>query len=107
MTRTGDGDVGHVRDPVRHVLGDRDVAFNEKISATEKELSEKLKVRVTPAIMFLDENKKPVARVNGYRAPERFRMVLEYVATKSYRTTKLADYMRAKLDRNVYQLLPN
>ena len=90
-----------------NVRGDRDIAFNEEISVTEKELSEILKVRVTPAILFLDANKKPVVRVNGYRAPERFRMVLEYVATKSYQTTKLADYMQAKLDRNVYQLRPN
>ena len=90
-----------------NVRGDRDIAFNEEISVTEKELSEKLKVGVTPAILFLDENNKPVARVNGYRAPERFRVVLEYVATKSYQTTKLADYMQAKLDRNVYQLRPN
>jgi len=90
-----------------NVSGDRDIAFNEEISATEKELSEKLKVKLTPAIMFLDENQKPVVRVNGYRAPERFRMVLEYVATKSYQTTKLVDYMQAKLDRNVYQLRPN
>jgi len=90
-----------------NVRGDRDIAFNEEISVPEKELSEKLKVRVTPAILFLDENNKPVVRVNGYRAPERFRLVLEYVATKSYRTTKLADYMQAKLDRNVYQLRPN
>jgi len=90
-----------------NVRGDRDIAFNEKVTATEKELSEILKVRATPAILFLDENKKPVARVNGYRAPERFRLVLEYVATKSYQTTKLADYMQAKLDRNVYRLRPN
>ncbi len=90
-----------------NVRGDRDIAFNEEVSATEKELSEILKVRVTPAILFLDENNKPVVRVNGYRAPERFRLVLEYVATKSYQTIKLADYMQAKLDRNVYQLRPN
>lgn len=90
-----------------NVRGDREIAFNEEISVTEKELSEILKVRVTPAILFLDENNKPVVRVNGYRAPERFRLVLEYVATKSYQTTKLADYMQAKLDRNVYQLRPN
>ena len=90
-----------------NMLGDRHIAFSEQIKVTEKELSEVLKVRVTPAILFLDENNKTVARVNGYRAPERFRMVLEYVATKSYQTIKLADYMQAKLDRNVYRLRPN
>ncbi len=90
-----------------NVRGDRDIAFNEEISVTEKELSEILEVRATPAILFLDENNKTIVRVNGYRAPERFRQVLEYVATKSYRSVKLADYLAAKLDKNVYRLRAN
>lgn len=90
-----------------NVRGDRDIAFNEEISVTEKELSEILKVAATPAILFLDQDNKTVVRVNGYRAPERFRKVLEFVATKSYQTTSLGDYMQARLDKNVYQLRAN
>ncbi len=90
-----------------NVRGDRDIAFNDEISVTEKELSEILEVRATPAILFLDENNKTIVRVNGYRAPERFRQVLEYIATKSYRSVKLADYLEAKLDKNVYRLRQN
>jgi len=87
-----------------NVRGDRDIAFNDEVSVTEKELSEILKVRATPAILFLDENNKTVARVNGYRAQQRFRHVLEYVASKSYRSTGIAEYLQAKLKRDVYQL---
>ena len=90
-----------------NVRGDRDIAFNDEISVTEKELSEILKVAATPAILFLDENNKTVVRVNGYRAPERFQRVLEYVASKSYRSLGLADYLAAKLEQNVYSLRPN
>ncbi len=90
-----------------NVRGDRDIAFNEEISVTEKELSEILKVAATPAILFLDQDNKTVVRVNGYRAPARFKQVLEFVATKSYRSTSLADYLQAKLDKNVYQLRAN
>ncbi len=90
-----------------NVRGDRDIAFNEEISVTEKQLSEILKVAATPAILFLDEGNKTIVRVNGYRAPQRFRQVLEYVATRSYQTTGLADYLQAKLDSNVYRLRPN
>lgn len=90
-----------------NVRGDRDIAFNEDISVTEKELSDILKVAATPAILFLDQDNKTVVRVNGYRAPERFKQVLEFVATKSYQSTKLADYLQAKLDKNVYQLRAN
>ena len=90
-----------------NVRGDRDIAFNEEISVSEKELSEILKVRATPAIVILDEDNKPIVRVNGYRAPERFKQVLEFVATKSYQNTNLTDYLQARLDKNVYQLLDN
>ncbi len=92
---------------VINIQGDREIAFNEEISVTEKELGEILKVYSTPALLFLNEENKTIARVNGYRAPERFRQVLEFVATKSYRTTTLADYLQAKLDKNVYQLRTN
>lgn len=90
-----------------NVRGDRDIAFNDEVSVTEKELSEILKVRATPAIVILGEDNKPVVRVNGYRAPERFKRVLEFVATKSYQTTNLVDYMHARVDKNAYQLLDN
>jgi len=90
-----------------NIRGDREIAYNADISVTEKELSEILNVRATPAIVFLDENNKTVVRVNGYRAPERFKHILEYVASKSYQTTKLADYLDAKLKRNVYKLRDN
>ncbi len=92
---------------VINILGDRDIAFNEEISVTEKELAEILKVYSTPALLFLNKENKTIARVNGYRAPERFKLVLEFVATKSYQTTTLADYLQAKLDKNVYQLRAN
>ena len=90
-----------------NVRGDREIAFNEDIVVTEKQLSEILKVSGTPAILFLDEDNKTVVRVNGYRAPERFRLILEYVATSSYRTTTLADYLDARLNKNVYSLRDN
>lgn len=90
-----------------NIMGDRQIAFNEEISVTEKELGEILKVYSTPAILFLDADNKTIVRVNGYRAPERFRQVLEFVATGSYRSTTLTDYLQAKLERNVYQLRDN
>ncbi len=86
-----------------NVRGDRDVVFNEDIEVTEKQLAEILGVFATPAILFLDENNRTVARVDGYRAPERFRQVLAYVSGKAYRDSTLADFMRQKLDRDVYQ----
>ncbi|MCP3689656.1 MAG: thioredoxin fold domain-containing protein [Gammaproteobacteria bacterium] len=90
-----------------NVRGDRDIAFDEETSVSEKQLAEILNVRATPAILFLNAENKTIVRVNGYRAPERFQQVLEFVATKSYQSTNLTNYLQAKLDRNVYQLRNN
>ena len=90
-----------------NIQGDRDIAFNEEISVTEKELGAILKVYSTPALLFMGADNKTIVRINGYRAPERFKQVLEFIATRSYQTTSLADYLQAKLDRNVYQLRAN
>ena len=86
-----------------NIQGDREIAFNDEISVTEKQLADILQVFSTPALVFLDGNNQTIVRVNGYRAPQRFRQVLEYVATRSYRSTGLAEYMQARLERNVYQ----
>jgi thioredoxin-related protein len=90
-----------------NIQGDRDIAFNEELAVTEKELSEILKVASTPALLFLNADNKTIIRVNGYRAPERFKLILEFIATRSYQTTSLPDYLQARLDRNVYRLRDN
>ena len=90
-----------------NVKGDREIAFNDEVSVLEKELAEMLQVRATPAILFLNADNQQVVRVNGYRAPDRFSHVLSYVSSKSYETTKLADYLDANLKRDVYTLRPS
>ena len=87
-----------------NVRGDREIAFNEEIEVTEKQLAEILRVYSTPAILFLDENNRTVARVDGYRAPERFRQVLGYVSSKAYRNSTLAEYLQRNLAGDVYRL---
>ena len=90
-----------------NIQGDREIAFNEEISVSEKKLGEMLKVYSTPALVFLDENNRTIARVNGYRAPQRFQQVLEFVATQAYRNTTLTEHLQAKLERNVYPMRDN
>lgn len=93
---------------VINIKGDRDVAFNEDISVTEKALAEQLNVFATPAIMFLNKDNKAVARVDGYRAPPRFQQVMNYVSSKSYANeTTLNEYLNNNLKKDVYQLRDN
>ncbi|QEP42622.1 thioredoxin [Ectothiorhodospiraceae bacterium BW-2] len=87
-----------------NVQGDREVVFSDELTLTEKALADRLNVWATPAILFLDQNNQPVARVDGYRAAARFEQVLHYVSSKAYQSTSLSDYMQTMLKRDVYAL---
>lgn len=90
-----------------NVRGDREIAFTSELSMPEKELSESLNVRATPAIMFLDAENNSVVRVDGYRAPQRFQQVLNYVSSKAYQKLTLSEHLDKNLERNIYQLRDN
>lgn len=87
-----------------NVGGDREIIFNEEVTLIEKDLAELLKVRATPAIVFLNSDNKNVVRVNGYRSPERFEQVLHYVQEKAYEQDTLAEYLDKKLQKDIYTL---
>lgn len=87
--------------------GFRDVAFNEEISVTEMELADHLNVRATPAVIFLNADNEQIARVNGYRSPERFKTILEYIEEKAYLKQTLQAYLEDNLAKNLYTLRDN
>lgn len=90
-----------------NVRGDREIAFNEELSVTEKALSQHLNVWATPGMIFLGKGNKRVLRVDGYRAPERFAHILSYVAERAYTTQKLSAYLEQQFEKEVYELRPN
>lgn len=90
-----------------NIKGDREVALNEDTRATEKEIADLLGVRYTPTVVFLGEDNRPVARVNGYRNPQDFKQVLDYVAARAYRHQGLADYLNGVRVPGVYQPRPH
>jgi thioredoxin-related protein len=79
-----------------NIRGDREVAFNDEITLTEKELAARLKVVYTPTVVFLDHSNRVVARVNGYRSVDDFRQVLDYVNDKAYQRTTLAGFLNER-----------
>ncbi len=87
--------------------GFRDVYFNEEVSVTEMELAEYLNVLATPAVIFLNSDNEQIARVNGYRAPERFKTILAYVESESYKNVSLQTYLEDNLATDLYQLRDN
>src|SRR6266481_7750152 len=76
-----------------NMWGDREVTWLDGRVMTEKELARMLKVQFTPTLLFFDEKGKVVARLNGYYPPQRFELVLDYVAGHLERRQALSDYL--------------
>jgi thioredoxin-related protein len=51
-----------------NVKGSREVTWDEKTTLSEKDLAIKLGVEYSPTVLFLDENKKVVLRLNGTKS---------------------------------------
>lgn len=60
-----------------NVRGDRDIAWTDGATLTEKQLAAKLEVRGTPTLMFIDGTGKILRRRSGYVAPDEFTRLLE------------------------------
>jgi thioredoxin-related protein len=90
-----------------NVKGSREIAWNEDESFTEKELAEKLNIQYSPTILFLDADKNVVVRINGYRSPENFKYILEYVSGKHYTKMKLGEFVNKVNDKSLYTLKSN
>jgi thioredoxin-related protein len=92
-----------------NIRGDREVAFDAETTATEKQLAEMLDVRFTPTVIFLNQDNRPVARINGYRNIADFKQVLDFVAGAAYQEQDLASWLdaaKAASDSD-YQLRPD
>lgn len=79
-----------------NMWGDRNVTDFDGKDATEKTFSADLKVQYTPTMLFLDEMGKVILRVNGYYAPAKFELALDYAAGKHDKEGSFRDYF-AKL----------
>ncbi|HJS77662.1 MAG TPA: thioredoxin family protein, partial [Burkholderiales bacterium] len=64
-----------------NVRGDRDIAWTDGATLTEKQLAAKLGVRGTPTILFLDGKGEIALRLVGYVAPTEFARALDSLST--------------------------
>lgn len=90
-----------------NVKGSREIAWSEDESFTEKELAQKLNIQYSPTILFLDYNKNVVVRINGYRSPENFKYILEYVSGKHYQKMQLGEFVNKVKNKSLYSLKAN
>ncbi len=76
-----------------NIKGDREVAFNEELSLSEKALADRVGVNYTPTVIFLDQNANIVLKLNGYRSVDSFRNALHYVQQQRYQEMTLGEYV--------------
>ena len=65
-----------------NMWGDRPVILMNGEEVTEKEFAKQMKVMFTPTLIALDTQGKPMFRMNGYYAPDKFTLVLDYLLLK-------------------------
>lgn len=77
-----------------NMWGDREVTDFAGQATTEKQFAESLRVQYTPTLLFLNEQNKVVLRINGYFAPHKFDVALDFVAQKQDGKVAFRDFYR-------------
>lgn len=76
-----------------NMWGDREVVQVGGKDFTEKTLAGALRVNYTPTMLFFDESRNVVLRLDGYYPPDRFRTALDYVAGKHEKSGDFNTYL--------------
>ncbi|MBL7005244.1 MAG: thioredoxin fold domain-containing protein [Gammaproteobacteria bacterium] len=79
-----------------NIKGGREITMPDGDAMSEKDLAQKLGVKYTPTIVFLDKQGKQVFRTNGYRNPALFGHTLEYVAKDHSESQTLNQFVASK-----------
>ncbi len=82
-----------------NVRGQRMLTDVQDRTTTERQFAIALKANLTPTVLFLDLNGKPVLRLTGYQAPEKFHHAMRYVVAKHYRHQTFRSYLAAIAQR--------
>lgn len=86
-----------------NIRGNKEIALNEDLIMTEEEVRNHFKVNFTPTIVFLDQNNQLVYKVNGYRSVESFKHILNFVKSRAYKNTTLAEFIQKQKRTKYYQ----
>jgi thioredoxin-related protein len=79
-----------------NMWGDREVVGFAGETTTEKNFASALRVQYTPTLLMLNEQGEVILRINGYFAPHKFAVVLDFVAGKHEKTEQFrAFYAKA------------
>jgi len=82
-----------------NMWGDREVISVAGKDYTEKSFASALKIKYTPTLLFFNENKKLVHRLNGYIPAKEFQQSMSYVADKKETSQTFGEYVSANADK--------
>jgi thioredoxin-related protein len=86
-----------------NVRGSSNVSWIDDSSMSERQLTSKIGVYATPTLVFLDGSGKVVLRMNGYRTPQDFHYVLQYVHKREYKRQDFLSYLKKQQKKPVYR----
>ncbi len=89
-----------------NMWGDREVTDFAGDLTTEKQFAEKLRVQYTPTLLMLNEGGDVLLRINGYFAPHKFDVALDFVSGKHEKTLGFRDYYAKILPQPATGKLP-
>ena len=78
-----------------NMWGDKEVVSVAGNNYTEKSFAAALKIKYTPTLLFFNENKKVVHRLNGYIPAKEFQQSMSYVADKKEKSLTFGQYVSA------------
>ncbi len=79
-----------------NMWGDQEVVTVAGKQFTEKQLARALDVDFTPTLLFYDENKQNILRLNGYLPPEKFKLALHYARSEHVPAQSFGEYILAQ-----------
>ena len=86
-----------------NMFGDKEVVDINDRTYTEKEFAINHKIQFTPTIMFFDENKKQILRLNGYINIPDFILALNYIKNKNEKVISYREYIQKEKSSKVKQ----
>jgi len=76
-----------------NMWGDREVTALNGKAMTEKNFAVEMKVMFTPTLLILDEQGREVLRINGYYAPHKFDLALDYASGHHEKDGSFREYV--------------
>ena len=76
-----------------NMWGDQEVVTVAGKQFSEKDLARALDVDFTPTLLFYDENKNNILRLNGYLPPKKFKAALDYGSSQKTSGQTFGEYM--------------